>query len=96
MRKGTDHRPANTRLLEKVDAERCFIDSGSGEAAWIEVIQKMDEVYADLVHYQVEVEAKNSALEEAQRFIESVQQSMTDVVDRLRYQRRHPAGQSGA
>ncbi len=80
MRKGTDHRPANTRLLEKVDAERCFIDSGSGEAAWIEVIQKMDEVYADLVHYQVEVEAKNSALEEAQRFIESVQQSMTDVL----------------
>ncbi|WP_082116953.1 ATP-binding protein [Sedimenticola thiotaurini] len=52
----------------------------SGEEAWIEVIQKMDLVYADLVHYQVELEEKNSALEEAQRFIESVQASMTDVL----------------
>lgn len=52
----------------------------SSEEAWIEVIQKMDLVYADLVRYQVELEEKNSALEEAQRFIESVQASMTDVL----------------
>jgi two-component system sensor histidine kinase HupT/HoxJ len=54
-------------------------DSGS-EEAWIEVIQKMDLVYADLVRYQVELEEKNSALEEAQHFIESVQTAMTDVL----------------
>ena len=76
----TDQRRAGSGLLEKVDPERHFIDSDGGEAAWIEVIQKMDEVYADLVRYQVELEEKNSALEEAQRFIESVQQSMTDVL----------------
>jgi two-component system sensor histidine kinase HupT/HoxJ len=48
--------------------------------AWIEVIQQMDNIYADLVHYQVELEKKNSALENAQRFIESVISSMTDIL----------------
>ena len=51
-----------------------------GDAAWIEVIRKMDETYADLVHYQVELEQKNSALEDAQHFIASVLSSMTDVL----------------
>ncbi|MES9898327.1 MAG: ATP-binding protein [Sedimenticola sp.] len=50
------------------------------EHAWIEVIQKMDAVYADLVHYQVELEQKNSALEEAQQFIRSVLAAITDVL----------------
>ncbi|MCP3666711.1 MAG: PAS domain-containing protein [Gammaproteobacteria bacterium] len=54
--------------------------STTSEEAWIEVIQKMDAVYADLVRYQVELEEKNSALEEAQLFIDSVQASMTDVL----------------
>lgn len=54
--------------------------AGGSEEAWIEVIQKMDAVYADLVRYQVELEEKNSALEEAQQFIDSVQESMTDVL----------------
>ncbi|MGB5831607.1 MAG: ATP-binding protein [Thiohalocapsa sp.] len=52
----------------------------AGEATWIEVIRKMDETYADLVHYQVELEQKNSALEDAQHFISSVLASMTDVL----------------
>lgn len=50
------------------------------EAAWIEVIRKMDETYADLVRYQVELEEKNSSLEAAQQFIASVLSSMTDVL----------------
>lgn len=50
------------------------------EHAWIEVIHKMDAVYADLVHYQVELEQKNSALEEAQQFIRSVLAAVTDVL----------------
>lgn len=48
--------------------------------AWIEVIQRMDSIYADLVHYQVELEEKNSALENAQRFIESVISSISDIL----------------
>ena len=52
----------------------------STETAWIEVIRKMESVYADLVHSQVQVEEKNAALEEAQQFIRSVLMSMTDVL----------------
>ncbi len=55
------------------------LDAGS-ENAWIEVIRKMDSVYADLVHYQIELEQKNAALELAQQFIDSVLSSMTDVL----------------
>jgi len=50
------------------------------EEVWIDVIHKMDAVYADLVHSQVELEEKNIALEEAQQFISSVLSSMTDVL----------------
>ncbi|MCU7854004.1 MAG: PAS domain-containing protein [Candidatus Thiodiazotropha sp. (ex Monitilora ramsayi)] len=54
--------------------------SESTESAWIDVIKKMDKVYADLVHYQVELEQKNAELEEAQQFIRSVLESMTEVL----------------
>ncbi len=64
-------------LMEQISPEGL---AASSEEAWIEVIQKMDAVYADLVRYQIELEEKNSALEEAQRFIDSVQESMTDVL----------------
>ena len=48
--------------------------------AWIEVIQKMDEVYNDLLQYEVALEEKNAALEESHQFIESVLASMTDIL----------------
>ncbi len=50
------------------------------DALWIEVIRKMDQTYADLVRYQVELEEKNRALELAHQFISSVLASMTDVL----------------
>ncbi len=53
---------------------------GLGEEAWIEVVQRMDDIYADLVRHQVDLEEKNSALEDAQRFIDSVLSSMSDVL----------------
>jgi len=67
-------------LIEKVGASETLALNPSAESAWIEVIQKMDRVYADLVRYQVELEQKNVALEDAHRFIRSVQSSMTDVL----------------
>ncbi len=45
---------------------------GMGEDVWIEVIQKMDEVYNDLLQYEVALEEKNAALEEAQGLVMSV------------------------
>jgi two-component system sensor histidine kinase HupT/HoxJ len=50
------------------------------EEAWIEVIRKMDETYADLVRYQVELERKNAQLEDTQNFVNSVLSAMTDVL----------------
>lgn len=50
------------------------------EVAWIEVIRKMEEVYSDLIQYEVELEEKNAALEEAQRFINSVLSSVSDIL----------------
>ncbi len=44
--------------------EKKFTDHSEADAiadeAWVSVIQKMDETYADLVHYQVEIEQKKS------------------------------------
>lgn len=52
----------------------------AGDAMWMEVIRKMDETYADLVGYQVELEKKNVALEEARAFIDDVMGAMTDLL----------------
>ena len=69
-----------TSLARNAGVEEDLVLSPSTEIAWIEVIQKMESVYADLVHSQVQVEEKNAALEEAQQFIRSVLMSMTDVL----------------
>ncbi|WP_420411553.1 sensor histidine kinase [Roseibium sp.] len=53
---------------------------GASEDVWIDVIQKMDEVYSDLVDSQTELEEKNAKLEEADTFIQSVLGAMTDVL----------------
>ena len=42
---------------------------GVGEQVWIDVIRKMDEVYSDLLQYEVALEEKNAALEETQNFM---------------------------
>lgn len=69
-----------TSLIAKAGVKNELDLSPDSESAWIEVIYKMDAVYADLVQYQINLEEKNSALEDAQRFISSVQSSMTDVL----------------
>ncbi len=64
-------------------ADGALLLDGAGpetEQAWIAVIRKMDETYAELVTQQIELEAKNDALEEAQAFIAGVMASMTDVL----------------
>jgi two-component system, NtrC family, sensor histidine kinase HupT/HoxJ len=53
---------------------------GVGEDVWMEVIHKMDEVYSDLLQYEVALEQKNAKLEESQHFILSVLTSMSDIL----------------
>lgn len=52
----------------------------NAEHMWVEVIDKMESVYAELVQHQSELEAKNSELEQAEQFIGSVLSAMTDVL----------------
>jgi two-component system sensor histidine kinase HupT/HoxJ len=68
---------ATADLMDRVGALNL---SDLQETAWIEVIRKMEEVYSDLIRYEVDLERKNAALEQAQRFIESVLASMSDVL----------------
>src|SRR5664279_2870363 len=67
-------------LLGKIAYPGTFELDGEREGAWIEVIRKMDEVYSDLLRYETDLERKNAALEEAQTFISSVIESVSDVL----------------
>jgi len=69
-----------TDLIEQVGAMEVLALNPDSEASWIDVIHKMDDVYADMVGYQVDLEEKNAALEVAQQFISSVLASITDVL----------------
>lgn len=71
---------SDNSLAQKAGVEHNLALNPSTETAWVEVILKMETVYADLVRSQVQVEEKNAALEEAQLFIDSVLSSMTDVL----------------
>ncbi|HET8746509.1 MAG TPA: ATP-binding protein [Ramlibacter sp.] len=53
---------------------------GVNEATWLDVIQKMDEVYSRLVDDETELENKNAQLEQSQRFIFSLLAAMSDVL----------------
>jgi two-component system sensor histidine kinase HupT/HoxJ len=53
---------------------------GVDEAAWLDVIHKMDEVYQQLVHDEIALEEKNTQLEQSQQFIMSLLSAMSDVL----------------
>ncbi len=59
-------------------AESRSLEGAVGEHAWVEVIRKMDEVYRQLLDYEVALEENNAALQESQLFIVSVLSSMSD------------------
>ncbi len=67
-------------LIDAIAAGGPEVFSGLQEAAWIEVIRKMDEVYSGLIHYEIDLEQKNAALEQAQQFIASIIASMSDIL----------------
>jgi two-component system sensor histidine kinase HupT/HoxJ len=78
-------RPAGSRLSKRAENTARKMagmvpGNEAGESIWIDVIRKMDEVYADLIQYEAALERKNAALEESQQFIFSVLTSMSDVL----------------
>ena len=70
--------PKDPGLLGKVAAPLELTELQ--ETAWIEVIQKVDEVYSDLIRYEVELERKNTELEEAHGFIANILSSMSEIL----------------
>ncbi|MBC7859402.1 MAG: PAS domain-containing protein [Burkholderiaceae bacterium] len=53
---------------------------GIDEATWLDVIQKMDEVYSQLVEDETALQEKNEELERSQQFIFSLLSAMSDVL----------------
>ncbi|MCP4934261.1 MAG: PAS domain-containing protein [bacterium] len=81
MAQGADNYPPYAgRLIGEADILDALQNRRPDDEAWIEVIHKMDAVYAELVQSQVELEAKNAVLLETQRFVGSVLSSMSDVL----------------
>jgi two-component system sensor histidine kinase HupT/HoxJ len=66
--------PSPLKLLPPGELE------GVDEATWLDVIQKMDEVYSKLVSDEIELEEKNAQLEQSQQFIFSLLSAMSDVL----------------
>ncbi|PIT01362.1 histidine kinase [Bradyrhizobium nitroreducens] len=67
-------------LLKLVTSSGAIEFDREREGAWIEVIRKMDEVYSDLLRYEVDLEHKNAELEEAQAFVTNVIESVSDIL----------------
>lgn len=71
---------ARPALLDGLNEHMHQHPDGVDDAAWMDVINKMDEVYSRLIDDEVELERKNVELEQSQQFIVSVISSMTDVL----------------
>ncbi len=63
-----------------LDAGRESLAASINEETWLDVIRKMDEVYSELVHNEIELEEKNAELERSHRFVYSVLEAMSDVL----------------
>lgn len=73
-------RSAGEDLAGKVSLPSVFALDGSGEAMWVDVIHRMEEVYSELLRNETDLERKNAELEEAQTFISSVVASVSDIL----------------
>jgi two-component system, NtrC family, sensor histidine kinase HupT/HoxJ len=71
-----DHRT----LINKIGMPVIPSLDDDGESVWVDVIHRMDEVYAELLRNEADLEQKNSDLEEAQSFISSVFASVSDIL----------------
>lgn len=78
MTKSKIYRP--THMIDLLSESAGLPDDAQTENMWLEVIQRVDEVYSDLIRYESDLEIKNAELEEAQQFISSVIASVSDIL----------------
>jgi len=55
----------------------------ASDAAWVEVVQRMDEVYADLINSQVKLEDSNSALQKAYSDLQHTHEELKETQQQL-------------
>lgn len=72
----------NNTLLKQVGLDQ-GLPSPLEENAWVEVIQRMDDIYTDLVRYQIELEEKNTELEHAYAELTQAHQALKDTQRQL-------------
>jgi two-component system, NtrC family, sensor histidine kinase HupT/HoxJ len=72
--------PHGKALIEKVGLPAIPTLDDAGESLWMDVIHRMDEVYAELLKNEADLELKNADLLEAQDFISSVIASVSDIL----------------
>ena len=73
-------RPDEPRSALAVELLAAAAGASAEDGIWLDVIRKMDEVYNDLLQYEVALEEKNATLEDTQQFISSVLTSMSDLL----------------
>lgn len=72
--------PGESRSALTVEMLAAAAGASAEDGIWLDVIHKMDEVYNDLLQYEVALEEKNATLEDTQQFISSVLTSMSDLL----------------
>lgn len=72
--------PPPVSPLQTARLEQLGQIEGVAEDTWMDVIQKMDEVYSQLVRDEIALEEKNAQLERSQQFIFSLLSAMSDVL----------------
>ncbi len=72
--------PETSTTLASLTAERSHQTRRADDQIWVDVIQRMENTYTELVQYQIDLEEKNAALENAQLFIKSIISSISDVL----------------
>jgi two-component system sensor histidine kinase HupT/HoxJ len=75
-----DGKPDEPRSALTVEMLAAAAGASAEDGIWLDVIRKMDEVYNDLLQYEVALEEKNATLEDTQQFISSVLTSMSDLL----------------
>ena len=75
-----DTATAEPRSALTVEMLAAAAGASAEDGIWLDVIRKMDEVYNDLLQYEVALEEKNATLEDTQQFISSVLTSMSDLL----------------
>lgn len=73
-------KPSPSKAHETTDLPSLSYSGGLDDATWMDVIQKMDEVYTQLVRDETALQEKNEELERSQQFILSLLSAMSDVL----------------